>query len=286
MNQPTEDHVSAENIPIGSFVQATLNYLVDGSERPAIYTYEPPSGTPKTTGTFEPRSVLIRNARLEEEPSLDRQGFRLVHQQTAIRDFYDREEVEKVYYPEIEVLLKGATGAEKVVVFDHQVRNIELSKQGERNAREYLRMVHNDYTAKSGPRRVRDHLPAAEAQERLRHRFAEINVWRPIRGPVESTPLAVCDAQSIDSKDFVPADLVYRDKVGEVYRFTYNVRHRWSYFPRLERDEVILLKCYDSKEDGRARFTAHSAFDDPTSLPDAAPRESIEVRALVFWPAD
>jgi hypothetical protein len=286
MNQPTEDHVSAENIPIGSFVQATLNYLVDGSERPAIYTYEPPSGTPKTTGTFEPRSVLIRNARLEEEPSLDRQGFRLVHQQTAIRDFYDREEVEKVYYPEIEVLLKGATGAEKVIVFDHQVRNIELSKQGERNAREYLRMVHNDYTAKSGPRRVRDHLPTAEAEERLRHRFAEINVWRPIRGPVESTPLAVCDAQSIDSKDFVPADLVYRDKVGEVYRFTYNIRHRWSYFPRLERDEVILLKCYDSKEDGRARFTAHSAFDDPSSLPDAAPRESIEVRALVFWRAE
>jgi hypothetical protein len=286
MSQLMEGHVSAENIPAKSFVQATLNYLVDGSERPAIYTYEPPPGTPKTTGKFEPRPVVIRNARLGEEPSLDLQGFRLVHQQTAVRDFYDREEVEKVYYPEIEVLLKEATGAEKVVVFDHQVRNVELSKQGERNAREYVRMVHNDYTAKSGPRRVRDHLPAAEAEQRLRHRFAEINVWRPIRGPVESTPLAVCDAQSIDPKDFVPADLVYRDKVGEVYRFTFNAQHRWSYFPRLERDEVILLKCYDSKEDGRARFTAHSAFDDPTSPADAAPRESIEVRALVFWPAD
>jgi hypothetical protein len=286
MSQLTEGHVSAENIPAKSFVLATLNYLVDGSERPAIYTYEPPPGTPKTTGKFEPRSVVILNARLGEEPSLDRQGFRLVHQQTAVRDFYDREEVEKVYYPEIEVLLKEATGAEKVVVFDHQVRNVELSKQAERNAREYVRMVHNDYTAKSGPRRVRDHLPAAEAEQRLRHRFAEINVWRPIRGPVESTPLAVCDAQSIDPKDFVPADLVYRDKVGEVYRFTYNAQHRWSYFPRLERNEVILLKCYDSKEDGRARFTAHSAFDDPTSPADAAPRESIEVRALVFWPAD
>jgi hypothetical protein len=286
MSQLTEGHASAENIQIGVFIQATLNYLVDGSERPAIYTYEPPPGTPKTTGQFEPRSVLIRNARLGEEPSLDRQGFRLVHQQTAVRDFYDREEVEKVYYPEIEVLLKEATGAEKVVVFDHQVRNVELSKRGERNAREYVRMVHNDYTAKSGPRRVRDHLPAAEAEERLRHRFAEINVWRPIRGPVESTPLAVCDAQSIDPKDFVPTDLVYRNKVGEVYRFTYNAQHRWSYFPRLQRDEVILLKCYDSKEDGRSRFTAHSAFDDPTSPADAAPRESIEVRTLVFWPAD
>jgi hypothetical protein len=238
------------------------------------------------TGKSEAHSVLIRDGRLADELSLDRQGFQLVHQETAVRDFYDRAEVEKIYYPEIEVLLKEATGAEKIVVFDHQVRNIELSKQGEKDAREYVRTVHNDYTAKSGPRRVRDHLPEAEAEERLRHRFAEINVWRPIRGPIESTPLAVCDAQSIDAKDFVPTDFVYRDKVGEVYRFTYNPQHRWSYFPRLERDEVILLKCYDSKEDGRARFSAHSAFDDPTSPPDAATRESIEVRALVFWSAD
>jgi hypothetical protein len=285
MSGLTEGHVSADNIPVGSFVQATLNYLVDASEKPVIYTYEPPPAIPKTTGKSEPRSVLIRNVRLGEELSLDRQGFQLFRQETAVRDFYDRAEVEKVYYPEIEILLKEATGAEKVVVFDHQVRNIELSKQSERNAREYVRTVHNDYTAKSGPRRVRDHLSAAEAKERLRHRFAEINVWRPIRGPIESTPLAVCDAQSIEPKDFVPTDLVYRDKVGEVYRFTHNAQHRWSYFPRLERNEVILLKCYDSKEDGRARFTAHSAFDDPTSPPDAPPRESIEVRALVFWPA-
>ncbi len=108
-----------------------------------------------------------------------------------------------------------------------------------------------------------------------------INVWRPIRGPIEATPLALCDARSIDSGDFVY--LVYRGKVGETYWFTYNPSHRWFYFPRLDRNEVILLKCYDSKEDGRARFTAHTAFDDPTSSPNAAPRESIEVRALVFF---
>jgi hypothetical protein len=286
MSGLTESHVSSENNQTGRFVEATLNYFAEASEKPVIYTYEPSPGVPRTTGKPEAHSVLIRNARLAEELALDRQGFQLVHQETAVHDFYDRAEVEKVYYPEIEALLKEATGAEKVVIFDHQVRNIELSRQSEKDAREYVRTVHNDYTAKSGPRRVRDHLPAEEAEERLRHRFAEINVWRPIRGPIESTPLAVCDARSIDPKDFVPTDLVYRDKVGEVYRFTYNPQHRWSYFPRLERDEAILLKCYDSKEDGPARFSAHTAFDDPTSPPDAAPRESIEVRALVFWPAD
>lgn len=266
-------------------VEATLNYLADASERPVYYAYEPPAGTPRSTGKFEPHSVPIHNARkVLDELSLDRQGFALVHQLSAVRDFYDPEEVRSVYYPEVEQLLKDATGAEKVVIFDHQVRNIELAKRGEKNAREYGRAVHNDYTAKSGPRRVRDHLPAAEAAQRSQHRFAEINVWRPIRGPIESTPLALCDARSIAPADFVPSDLVYRDKVGETYRFTYNPDHRWFYFPRLERNEVILLKCYDSKEDGRARFTAHSAFDDPTSAPDAAPRESIEVRALIFYP--
>jgi hypothetical protein len=285
MSGLTQSNVSVENTPVGSFVQATLNYFAESSEKPVIYTYEPPPGTPRTTGRSEPHSVLIRNARLTEQLSLDRQGFQLVHHETAVQDFYDRAKVQEVYYPEVEQLLKKATGAEKVVAFDHQVRNIQLFRRGEKQARDYASTVHNDYTAKSGPRRVRDHLPPEEAEERLQHRFAEINVWRPIRGPIESSPLALCDALSIEPKDFVPADFVYRDKVGEVYRFTYNPKHRWFYFPRLERNEAILLKCYDSKEDGRARFSAHTAFEDPTSGPDAAPRESIEVRALVFWPA-
>ena len=142
--------------------------------------------------------------------------------------------------------------------------------------------VHNDYTFKSAPRRVRDLLPE-EADRLLQNRFAEINVWRAIRGPIESSPLALCDARSLSAEDIVPADLVYRDRVGETFGFLYNPNHRWYYFPWLKRNEAILLKCYDSKEDGRARFTAHTSFDDPTSPPNAAPRESIEVRALVFW---
>ena len=275
-----------ETAETGNRVVADLNYIIDSSDKPVYYAYEPPAGIPRTTGKFVAHTVPIRNAReVANVLSLDIQGFRLVNQETAVKDFYDQEEVKSVYYPEVERLLKEATGADKVVIFDHQVRNLELAKRGEKNAREYGKAVHNDYTAKSGPRRVRDHLPAEEAEERLKHRFAELNVWRPIRGPIESTPLALCDARSIESRDFVPSDLVYRDKVGETYRFLHNPNHRWFYFPRLEQHEVILLKCYDSKEDGRARFTAHSAFEDPTSPPDAAPRESIEVRALLFWPS-
>jgi hypothetical protein len=280
-----ESQASAESGPTVSVVEASLNYLANVTEKPVYYAYEPPARVPRQSGQFALQSVAVRNGRdVVHELSLDKQGFELRLHETTVKDFYDREEVEKVYYPEVENLLKDATGASKVVIFDHQVRNLPLAQRGEKNAREYGKVVHNDYTAKSGPRRVTDHLPPAEAEERLKHRFAEINVWRPIRGPVESTPLAVCDAHSIDPGDFVPSDLVYKDKVGETYRFKFNPNHRWYYFPRLQRNEAILLKCYDSKEDGRARFTAHTAFEDPGSAPDAAPRESIEVRALVFWP--
>jgi hypothetical protein len=287
METVAEGQKPAQNSSTVKAVEASLNYIAESTEKPVYYAYEPPAGTPRQTGRFLARTVPIRNGRaLVGRLSLDKQGFELRPHETAVPDFYNREEVERVYYPEIESLLKQATGASKVVIFDHQVRCLPLAQRGEKNAREYAKTVHNDYTAKSGPRRVRDHLPSAEADQLLRHRFAEINVWRPIRGPVESSPLAVCDARSIEPRDFVASDLVYPDKVGETYRFTYNPNHRWFYFPHLERNEAILLKCYDSKEDGRARFTAHTAFEDPTSPLDAAPRESIEVRALVFWPPD
>jgi hypothetical protein len=115
--------------------------------------------------------------------------------------------------------------------------------------------VHSDYTFKSAPRRVRDLLPE-EAGRLLKNRFAEINVWRAIRGPIESSPLALCDARTLGTEDIVPIDLVYRERVGEIYGFLYNPKHRWHYFPRLERSEPILLKCYDSKDDGRALYRA------------------------------
>jgi hypothetical protein len=283
--ETTEHGVLPEGERTTASVETLLNYIADASEKPVYYAFEPPPGIPRQTGQFAAQSVPIENGRsLVDELSLDRQGFELVHHQTSVADFYDREEVQRVYYPEIESLLKDATGASKVVIFDHQVRCLPMAQRGERGAREYGKVVHNDYTAKSGPRRVRDHLPAVEAEEALKHRFAEINVWRPIRGPIESSPLALCDARSIAPEDFVPSDLIYPDKVGETYRFKHNRNHRWFYFPRMERNEAILLKCYDSKEDGRARFTAHTSFEDPTSAPGAPARESIEVRALIFWP--
>jgi hypothetical protein len=117
----------------------------------------------------------------------------------------------------------------------------------------------------------------------LGKRHTIINVWRPVGTPVQTWPLALCDARSIDPDDLIPTDLVYRDKVGETYGFRANPAHTWFYYPALQPDEVLMLKIYDSKTDGTARLTAHTSFDDPGSPAGAAPRRSIEVRTLVFW---
>jgi len=267
-------------------VNAQLNYLAETTPKPVNYACDPPDGLPRRSGKYVEQTVAIRNGReLLSKFSLDTNGFVLTEHETAVKDFYDPDEVKSVYYPEVERLLKRVTGAERVVIFDHIVRNSLLAERGEKGARAPAKFVHNDYTFKSAPRRVRDLLPE-EADRLLKNRFAEINVWRAIRGPVESSPLALCDSRSLSEKDIVPTDLVYRERVGETLGFLYNPKQRWYYFPRMEPNEAILLKCYDSMNDGRARFTAHTSFEDPSSPPNAAPRESIEVRALVFWPPE
>ena len=271
-----------------SGVDAELNYLAPGDARPVNYTFEPPAGTPWSSGTPDPRCVRIHNARpLAEagEISLHRNGFQLVSHRSALNDFSDDSLIRLVYRPEAEALLRGITGAEKVVVFDHTLRDSANGSRANASLREPVRRVHNDQTFISGPRRVRDHLDAEEAERRLQHRFAIINLWRPL-GVVEQFPLALCDARSIAPDDLVPTDLVYRDKTGETYSFLANPQHRWYYFPRLRPDEVLLLKIYDSLEDGTARLTAHTAFEDPGSPSNAAARRSIELRALLFWAPD
>ena len=266
-----------------SFIEAELNYLRDTGVRPVNYTFQPPPGVPQRSGEVDVRRVRISDARrVQEAPVLDRNGFQLLSHVSAVQDFSDENTIRSVYYREAEELIQRVTGAVKVVIFDH-TRRFARQDHSEPGVREPGNRVHNDQTFVSGPRRVRDHLPAEEAEARLRRRHAIINFWRPTDYPVDNWPLALCDARSIRPGDLVPSDLVYQDKVGETFAFVHNPEHHWFYFPRLTPSEVLLLKIYDSRTDGTARLTAHTAFDDPTSPPHAPPRRSIELRTLVFW---
>jgi hypothetical protein len=266
-------------------VEAFLNYIVDTGEKPVSASNAP--GGPRTTthtGRYQEQRVTIHNGRVSREPfSLDRDGFSLVDHETKVANFFDEDEVQSVYYPEIERLVKEMTGAVKVLVFDHTLRAADEATREEMKVGAPVRRVHNDYTEWSGPQRVRDLLSAEEAAARLQRRFAVIQVWRPIRRPVESSPLAIADARSLASKDLVATERRYPDRVGEIYHITYNPNHQWFYFPNMQRNEALVFKTYDSANDGRARWSAHAAFDDPMSRPDAPARESIEMRTLAFF---
>jgi hypothetical protein len=272
-----------EKIAALSFVTADLNYLAPALDRPRTYTFEPPSGEPRSNIVPEPHSLPIHDVRpISETVSLDREGFTLVRQNSSVKDFYDEDEVRSVYYPEAERLITTATGADRVFIFDHTVRKrVQGAADRDGGLRQPVARVHVDHTEKSGPQRVRDLIPD-EAEDLLKGRVQIINLWRPIRGPLLDSPLAVCDARTVKPNELVAADLVYPNRVGETYSVKYNPDHQWFYVQRMTADEVLLLKCFDSKTDGRARFAPHSAFIDPTTPPDAPPRESIELRTLVF----
>src|SRR5215472_17940544 len=274
---------SVESLP---YVKAELNYLKPMSERPRYYAYEPEPGEARSNMEHEAHSLQIHDMRpIASEITLDRQGFAVVEQRTAVRDFWDDDEVRQVYYPEAERFITELTGASRVFIFDHvQRRRIAGAADRSRSGpRQPATRVHVDHTAKSGLQRVRDLLPN-DAEELLRGRVQVINLWRPIQGPLRDAPLAMCDARTIDPVDLVPSDLVYRERVGETYSVTYNPAHEWYYVPEMRRDEALLLKCCDTKIDGRARFMAHTSFTDPTTPADARLRESIELRTLVFHP--
>jgi hypothetical protein len=263
-------------------IEATLNYLVNDGVK--IFTEASGGGAPdKRGGTLDPHVVVVRNGRRQaKEFALEREGFRFVRHDTKVVDFFNDEEVRRVYYPEMETLVKAESGASRVVVFDHTLRTADDALREARKIREVVPRVHNDYTEWSAPQRVRDIL-SDDAEALLRRRFAIVQVWRPIRRPVESFPLAICDARTVSPDDLVISERRYPNRVGQTYAITYNSQHKWFYFPHMRREEAIVFKVFDSETDGRARFTAHTAFDDPTSPPNASPRESIEIRTLAFF---
>ncbi len=264
--------------------EALLHYLVDTGITPESYGgVSQAVADQQRKGKYQEHRMPIYNGRdITDRLSLDREGFILVKHETLVHNFYDEQEVCSVYYRETEELVKRTSGAKRVLVFDHTLRAADESTRQIKNISGPVRNAHNDYTEWSGPQRLRDLLPQ-EADELMEHRFAVVQTWRPINNTVQREPLAIADARSIGTEELIPSARVYPNRRGEVYHLTFNPRHRWYYFPEMQRNEAMVFKCYDSAKDGRARWTAHCAFDDPASPTDAPPRESIEMRTLAFF---
>ena len=265
-------------------IRAKLNYIVDTGKPPVSIIDWPEMEHAANPPQYESKETTIHNGRpLKDTFSLDVHGFVFAEHPTKVTDFTDERQRKEIYDPEIQALIKKYSGASDVLVFDHTIRVGDEATRDSLKARAPVRGVHNDYTERSAPQRLRDILGDAEAEERMKKRFAIIQVWRAINKPIQANPLAVADATTIDTNDLMVAERRYPHRVGQTYRLKYNPKHRWVYFPEMRRDEALVFKVYDSEKDGRARFTPHTSFDDPASPPNAAPRQSIEVRALAFF---
>jgi hypothetical protein len=262
-------------------MRAHISYTADTGEALVNETFGPNNIRRRSSGTQDLRAVEMRNGR-ERAFSLDASGFELVAHRTAVKDFFDAEELKRVYYSEVERLVGERSGAARVVVFDHTLRSGDEAEREARLVREPVLSAHNDYTEWSGPQRVRE-VMGEEAEELLARRFAIIQVWRAIAQPIRANPLAIADARSVAPEDLLVAERRYPHRVGQTYRLKYSARHRWFYFPEMRRDEALVFKVYDSEKDGRARFTPHTSFEDPGTPPGAGPRQSIEARTLAFF---
>lgn len=268
-------------------VQAPLRFITPQATKPRFLSSAVTGGEPEFLFATEEHIVTITDLRpFGEDLSVDREGYALLMRPSRVTDFYDDEQIEHIYHPEVEALLALELGASRVVVFDATRRSDggdgAVNRDGLRRPASH---IHVDYTTRSGPQRVIDLLGEDEAARLAQQgkRIAQINVWRPTRGPVERSPLAVADASTIRRESLIATDQVFPNRIGEIYHLIHDPAQRWSYAPRMTVDEVLLLKGWDSRNDGRARFTPHTAFTLPDSPASARPRESIEVRTLVIW---
>ncbi|MPZ41896.1 MAG: methyltransferase [Betaproteobacteria bacterium] len=270
--------------PAADTIRAQFNYVADIGVPYVRYIDWPEMEHMAVPPQYRQFEMVVRNGRpLKDTFELDTHGFVFADHATQVQGFTDEAERARVYDAEVQALIRKHSGASEVLVFDHTIRIGDEAGQKAANARPPVKGVHNDYTEKSAPRRLRDIVGDEEAQRRFRKRWAIIQVWRPIRGPVLVDPLGICDGRSIPQQGFILMQRRYKDRTGEVYHIAHNPAHQWFYFPQMTRNEALMFKVFDSDATKPSRFTAHSSFDDPTSPPNAPARESIETRTFAFF---
>lgn len=277
-----------ESAAMDRHVTSRLSYLMPSSVAPVSYAYEPPDGIPWESAGYDDLPVTIHNAR-GQGARLDVEGFTLVHTPTGVKDFDDPQEIRSLYYEEVLEVALAATGGARGYVFDHLVRRrdpdqstLSFGRRKPGGLASANGRIHNDYTEASGRRRLRLLLGDGPEAESV-GRYCIVNVWRPICHPALDAPLALLDARTVMCRDLVAGEVRYRGRTGEIYLLRHSTLHRWNYFPSMDVSEAVVFKQYDSQVSGVARFTPHSAFDDPTTPAATPPRQSIEVRCLVIF---
>ncbi len=263
-------------------VEAEIDFLAPGTQRLFVYARAAPDRGEPETAHFESHRVHIHDVRDGERLLMEQHGAILGCWPTRVRRFYDESHVQRRYYPECADIIRAALGADQVIVFDHNVRRgtaLQVAA-GAASIGRPVHHVHTDYTPRSALSRLRREMgPRADTQL---SRFLQVNLWRPIRGPLRDAPLALCDGATVQAQDLRAVELRYPDRSGEIYYLMHRPEQRWHFASDMTVDEAWLFKNFDSAPQGPGRVAPHSAFTDPRERV-VPPRESIEVRALAIF---
>ena len=269
------------DMQVAGDVTADLNYIKPDTTVTPEVVYSGGDAPQSYNEAYAFMAARISDGReISETFKIHEQGFQLVNAPTKTKEFDNSDVVEGEYYDEVKAIVRNITGAKDVFVFDHTVR---LGKKNSR--RKPAHHVHNDYTERTAHSRAEERVGKALFEQMKGRRMIQINVWRPLVDRVQRSPLAFCDATTIEPKDLIPTNIHFpdTDHVGEIYALRKNPNQRWSYFSEMTHDEVVLIKGYDSLTDGPARFTPHTAFEYTDQDPRVGPRKSIETRTFAFY---
>jgi hypothetical protein len=274
-------------------VTATLNYVARDSLINRRYVFP---GDEVNTGRFEPHRVTIRDARrADPRPTLDSHGFELFRHKSAVKDFHDKTEIDAVYPQEVVAAVKQLTGADLVLPLGYLLRT--SGDNATRQIQPPAADVHVDMSQESAPKTARFAFDQQATPDGSYRRFICSSFWRTFSTPPQDWPLALCDCNSISQDEGARNRLIFaesrpgaadmakpvenEEELPAATIFHYHPRHRWFYYPDMNRDEIVLIKFHDS-DHSRAWFTAHTAFHDEGRR-GAHPRESIEFRTVAYW---
>jgi len=258
---------------------------------------------PMTEAPFSTERVActIQDARrTTANIGLENSGFELFRRATAVRDWFNADEVVSVYYPECTAFARELTGATHAFTFDHLIR--EPGKQtaggglrtggtstvtGPDKGGGYVSGVHLDYSENS----VWSEYLALHGigEPRDAKRVMVLNFWRSLADVVEGNPLAVCDARSVRAEDLLETMIFGYGHEGyswhnigvAVYNVAFSSQHSWYYYPQMTSDEVLVFKTYESAA-MIGKVSPHGSFENPTAPSSAPPRRSIELRVLCY----
>jgi hypothetical protein len=285
-------------------VTAAINYVVRGS---FINRRFVAPGIERNTGRYETHQVPVRDGRaIKDRFSLDVNGFMLARRPSAVTDFFDQDQVDRLYPGEVVETVKALTGATRVAPMGWMIRTSGDISKYQRKTVGYTHRggvqppageAHVDFTPQRAEAMARTIYEKSFPDGKGYSRFIASSLWRAFSEPPQDWPLAVCDARSVGADEGVPNTLFIVDKLpdekamlGEMPNedtvpaaaiFHYNANHQWWYFSNMTRDEVLFIKFHDSDRT-RALRAPHTAFHDP-SFADAQPRSSIELRTVAFF---